>query len=66
MTVKLDPLVSEFETEAQAKSHDRWFRAKVREAMTSAKPRIPHKEAMTRVEDLLAKKRATRAGPTVE
>ena len=66
MTVRLDPLVSEFETDDQAKSYDRWFRAKVREAMTSAKPRVPHDEAMARVKATLAEKRTVRAGPPVE
>ncbi len=47
-------LVSEFETEEQAKSHKRWFRAKVRDAMNSAKPRLPHDEAMARVDSLLS------------
>ncbi|HEY5106358.1 MAG TPA: hypothetical protein VII73_06225 [Caulobacteraceae bacterium] len=66
MTVKLDPLVSEFETDEEAKSYDRWFRGKVREAMTSAEPRISHGEAMARVEAELAAKRTARAGPAVE
>jgi len=66
MTVKLDPLVSEFETDAQAKRYDQWFRGKVREAMTSAKPRVPHDEAMARVQAKLAEKRAARAGPPVQ
>jgi len=66
MTVRLDPLVSEFETDDQAASHDRWFRGKVREAMTSLKPRIPHDEAMARVDTLLALKRSQRAGRPVE
>ena len=50
MAVRLDPLISEFETEDQASRYDAWFRAKVREAMTSDKPRVPHDEAMARVE----------------
>ena len=66
MTVRLDPLVSEFETEDQAKSYQVWFNAKVREAMNSAQPRVPHDEAMARVEARLAEKRAACAGPSVE
>lgn len=49
----LDPIVSEFETQEQADSYDKWFRAKVQEALDSDKPAIPHDEAMARVERLL-------------
>jgi len=66
MTARLDPLVSEFETDDQAESYDRWFRAKVREAMASAKPRIAHDQAMARVRAQVAERRAARAGPPVE
>ena len=66
MTARLDPLVSEFETDDQAASYDRWFRAKVDEAIHSTKPRIPHDEAMARVETLLVAKRSKRAGRPVE
>ncbi len=66
MTVKLDPLISEFETEDQASLYDTWFRAKVREAMTSDKPRVPHDEAMAEVEARLEEKRAARADPPLE
>ena len=66
MTVRLDPLLSESETDYQAASHDRWFRGKVREAMTSPKPRTHHDEAMVRVDTLLARKRSQRADRPVE
>lgn len=42
----LDPRVSEFETQEQADSYDRWFKAKVQEAIDSKKPRIPHDQVM--------------------
>jgi hypothetical protein len=61
MNAPLDPLISEFETEAQAASYDRWFRAKVAEAMSSDQPRIPHDQAVARVEALLAEKKAAGA-----
>ncbi|HZK98559.1 MAG TPA: hypothetical protein VFC47_01545 [Caulobacteraceae bacterium] len=66
MTARLDPLVSEFETDEQAESYDQWFRAKVLEAMMSAKPRIAHDEPMARVRAQVAEKRAAGAGPPVE
>ena len=46
---KLDPRVSEFETEEQAESYDRWFRAKIEAALKNDRPRIPHDEAMARI-----------------
>lgn len=49
----LDPIVSEFDTQEQADSYDKWFRAKVQEALDSDKPSIPHDEAMAQVERLL-------------
>lgn len=57
MTTALDPRVSEFETEEQAESYDRWFRAKVQEALDSKAPALPHDAAMARVNGLLAEKR---------
>ncbi|MFT3778603.1 MAG: stability determinant [Ottowia sp.] len=46
MSTALDPRISEFETQEQADSYDRWFRAKVQEAIDSKKPRIPHDQVM--------------------
>ena len=51
----LDPLVSEFETQEQAESYDRWFRAQVQEAIESKKPRLPHDEVIRRMSERLAK-----------
>ncbi len=66
MTVRLEPLISEFETEDQASRYDVWFHAKVCEAMNSDKPRVPHDEAMAKVEARLAEKRAARADSSLE
>ncbi|MFC0268517.1 type II toxin-antitoxin system RelB family antitoxin [Kushneria aurantia] len=52
---------SEFATREQADSHDRWFRARVQAALESDKPRLPHDEAMGRVERLIAERRRRRA-----
>jgi hypothetical protein len=46
MSTSLDPRVSEFETQEQADSYDRWFRAKVQEAIDSKKPCVPHDQVM--------------------
>jgi len=61
MSTVLDPRVSEFETDEKAASYDRWFRAKVQEAIDSKKPRLPHDEAMARVDRLLEARRKKRA-----
>lgn len=66
MKTVLDPIVSEFETDEQAASYDRWFRSKVQEAMDSKEPRIPHDEAMARVNTMLEARRKTRAGGSVD
>ena len=42
----IDPRISEFETQEQADSYDRWFHAKVQVAIDSKKPRIPHDQVM--------------------
>ena len=51
---QLDPLISEFATQADADSYDAWFRAKVQEALDSKKPRIPHDEVMAEMHAIIA------------
>lgn len=46
---KLSPIVSEFESDEEAEDYDRWFRAKVQEAIDDPSPKIPHDEAMARI-----------------
>jgi len=53
-TDQLDPLISEFATQADADSYDVWFRAKVQEALDSKKPRIPHDEVMAEMRAIIA------------
>nr|WP_236610621.1 stability determinant [Verminephrobacter aporrectodeae] len=57
----MDPRVSEFETQQQADSYDRWFRVKVQEAIESERPSLPHDAAIARVDALLDEMRAKRA-----
>lgn len=49
MSAQLSPIVSEFETEAQAASYDAWFRRKVQASLDDQRPSIPHNQAMARV-----------------
>lgn len=59
-TTPLDPRVSEFETQEQADSYDRWFRAKVQEAIDDPRPGIPHDQVMARMDALIADFKAKR------
>jgi hypothetical protein len=54
MNAVLDPIVSEFETQEQADNYDRWFRAKVQEALDDSRPSVPHDEVMRRMEERFA------------
>ncbi|RML37537.1 stability determinant [Pseudomonas savastanoi] len=49
----LSPIVSEFETDEQAASYDRWFRAKVASSLADPRPAIPHDEVMAEIEALI-------------
>ena len=49
MSTALDPRVSEFETQEQADSYDRWFRTQVQAAIDDPRPSVPHDEAMARI-----------------
>jgi hypothetical protein len=62
MNAVLDPIVSEFETQEQADSYDRWFRAKVQEALDDPRPSIPHDEVTRRMEERFATLRKLHAG----
>jgi hypothetical protein len=54
MSAQLSPIVSEFETEEQAASYDRWFRAKVQASLDDPSPNIPHDQVMAEVEAIIA------------
>jgi len=60
-TANLDPLFYDIDATEEDVSYDRWFRAKVQEALDSKKPALPHDEAMARVDAMLAARRAARA-----
>lgn len=53
MSTPLSPIVSEFETQEQADSYDRWFREQVRSSLADPRPSIPHDEAMAKIEAIL-------------
>ncbi|MGE1172779.1 stability determinant [Pseudomonas sp. BW7P1] len=60
MSILLSPFYSDFDSEEEAESYDRWFRAKVQEALDDPSPGIPHEEAMRRLDQLLEERRKNR------
>lgn len=50
---QLSPIVSEFETDEQATSYDRWFHAKVQASLAKPGPGIPHDEVMARMDAII-------------
>lgn len=54
---KLDPIVSEFDTEEEAEAYDRWFREQVEAALKETGPGIPHAEVKARTKAILDKYR---------
>lgn len=57
---KLDPIVSEFETEEEAEAYDKWFREQVEAALASTAPRIPHEQVMAEARAIIEKHRNAR------
>ena len=58
MSAPLSPIVSEFETEEQAASYDRWFRSKVQASLDDPGPNIPHDQVMAEAEAIIAEAEA--------
>lgn len=50
---KLDPIVSEFETEEEAEAYDQWFRAQVEAALASTEPHIPHEQVTKEIQAII-------------
>lgn len=59
MPTKLDPIVSEFETQEQADSYDRWFRSTVESSINSDSPH-PHDEVMAGARHVIEQAKAKR------
>lgn len=54
MSTPLDPRVSEFETQEDADSYDRWFRERVQRSLDDPRPGIPHDEVMAEMDAIIA------------
>lgn len=63
MGAVLSTIVSAFETEEQAASYGRWFRAKVQVSLADPRATIPHDEVMARMDAIIetAKKIVSKA-----
>lgn len=57
----LDPRISEFESTEAAESHDRWFRAKVEQALAERGPAVPHDQVMAEMEAIIVAAERRRA-----
>jgi hypothetical protein len=57
---KLDPIISEFETEEDAAAYDIWFRAQVEAGLRDNEPTIPHEQVMAEMREMLDAKRNAR------
>ena len=60
MTTKLDPIVSEFETQEDADAYDVWFRAKVQKSLNDPRPGIPHDQVMAQMDAVIERAIARR------
>lgn len=57
MNAVLSPIESEFATAEEAVAYDRWFRAKVQDAIANTHPSIPHDQVMAEMRAIIAAKR---------
>ncbi|MBF0167133.1 MAG: antitoxin [Alphaproteobacteria bacterium] len=60
MSKPLSPIVSEFESEEQEASYDRWYRDKIQAALDSKQPSISHDQVTAELQERLATKRMMR------
>ncbi|WP_192553224.1 antitoxin [Pseudomonas sp. IzPS59] len=49
----ISTVVSDFESEEQAASYDRWFRAEVQASIDDPRPNIPHEQVMAEMQALM-------------
>jgi len=61
-SARLDPLIDKFDTQEEADSYDKWFRAMVQQALDDPRPSIPHDQAMAILNARLEARRKARAG----
>ena len=58
---KLDPLISEFDTDEDAEAYDKWFRAQVEAALSEPDDNnIPHEQVMSEMQAIIDKHKNAR------
>ena len=62
MCVALSPLVSEFETQSQADSHQKWLEAKTQASVDDSRPRVPHNQVMAKARAIIESKKPKHVG----
>ncbi len=63
MSALLSPIGSEFETQEQAESYDRWLREKVQRSLDNPGSVVPHDEVMAKMDAIIeAAERKRRLG----
>ncbi|MCD5973123.1 type II toxin-antitoxin system RelB family antitoxin [Pseudomonas quasicaspiana] len=63
MSALLSPIGSEFETQEQAESYDRWLREKVQRSLDNPGSVVPHDEVMAKMDAIIeAAERKRRSG----
>lgn len=58
MAKKLDPIISEFDTQEEADAYDKWFREKVQASLDDPRPSIPHDQVMAELDAIIAAAKA--------
>lgn len=53
MAKKLDPIISEFDTQEEADAYDKWFREEVQAGIDDPRPRIPHDQVMAEMRSII-------------
>lgn len=66
MSTPLDPRLSQFATQEEADSYDRWLRSKIEASRNDPRPSIPHEEVMAHakatIDRIAERKRQERKG----
>jgi hypothetical protein len=58
MAKKLDPIISEFDTQEDADSYDKWFREEVQRGIDDPRPRLPHDQVIAEMRAVVDSARA--------
>ncbi|MGJ8518415.1 type II toxin-antitoxin system RelB family antitoxin [Carnimonas bestiolae] len=60
MRTPFDPRISEFATQEDADSYDKWFREKIERSLADTRPGVPHDQLMAELDEIIAKTESRR------